>query len=80
MCPRRAAGFSPRGLAVEEYDFPHQGTHLKATISLGVAEHEPAMTSPEEVLKKADDALYAAKRDGRNRVNTADQIVPSPTP
>jgi diguanylate cyclase (GGDEF)-like protein len=67
-------------VAVEEYDFPHQGTHLKATISLGVAERDPEMTSPDEVLKKADDALYAAKRDGRNRVNTADQIVPLPTP
>ncbi len=65
--------------AVEEYDFPHQGTSLKATISLGVAEYDPETSNPEEVLKRADDALYAAKRAGRNRVTTADQAVPSPT-
>lgn len=39
-----------------------------ATISGGLSELEPGDTSYEEVLKRADDALYRAKRDGRNRI------------
>ena len=39
-----------------------------ATISGGLSELEPGDASYEEVLKRADDALYRAKRDGRNRI------------
>ncbi len=49
---------------VEEYSFPHVG---KVTISLGVATMKPQDT-PKTLLKRADDALYRAKRKGRNRV------------
>lgn len=40
---------------------------LPVTISIGVAASEHGDT-PEVLLKKADQALYRAKRDGRNRV------------
>ncbi|MBF0284903.1 MAG: diguanylate cyclase [Magnetococcales bacterium] len=45
---------------------------LKVTISIGVAvlPHSGADT-PEEMLKMSDDALYAAKRGGRNQVKMA---------
>lgn len=36
------------------------------TVSVGVAFREPGMTI-DQLLKRADDALYAAKRDGRDR-------------
>ncbi|MYM66639.1 diguanylate cyclase [Pseudoduganella sp. FT55W] len=39
-----------------------------ATISGGLSEMTLGDTSYEEVLKRADDALYRAKRDGRNRI------------
>jgi putative two-component system response regulator len=38
------------------------------TVSAGVAEYRATMGSPEELLAAADQALYAAKRDGRNCV------------
>ncbi|MTV37788.1 sensor domain-containing diguanylate cyclase [Duganella radicis] len=39
-----------------------------ATISGGLSEMIAGDTSYEEVLKRADDALYLAKRNGRNRI------------
>jgi diguanylate cyclase (GGDEF)-like protein len=39
-----------------------------ATISGGLSEMTAGDLSYEEVLKRADDALYCAKRDGRNRI------------
>jgi two-component system cell cycle response regulator len=41
---------------------------LKVTASVGVAALEFADDTPEIILKRADQALYCAKRDGRNRV------------
>ena len=38
------------------------------TVSAGVAEYRATMGSPDEILAAADQALYAAKRDGRNCV------------
>jgi predicted signal transduction protein with EAL and GGDEF domain len=38
------------------------------TASVGVAALEFADDTPELILKRADQALYCAKRDGRNRV------------
>ena len=51
-------------------DISHDKNHplQKVTISLGVATKETAeMTSHEQLLKMADDALYRAKEKGRNR-------------
>lgn len=39
-----------------------------ATISGGLSEMTAGDSAYEEVLKRADDALYRAKRDGRNRI------------
>lgn len=41
---------------------------VKVTVSMGVAEKGRVDSSVEDVIKKADDALYKAKKDGRNRV------------
>lgn len=49
---------------LEEY--PHWPASLQVTASFGVAER--AGDSPERVLKRADEALYQAKKRGRNRV------------
>jgi two-component system, cell cycle response regulator len=44
---------------------------LSITVSIGVAAFEGSDDSMEGLLKRADDALYQAKRDGRNRVTPA---------
>ena len=41
---------------------------LTVTCSVGVALNEHELDTPEMILKRADVALYRAKREGRNRV------------
>ena len=43
---------------------------LNVTVSIGVAAIESAADTMETILKRADEALYSAKRSGRNRVNS----------
>jgi len=42
---------------------------VHVTISIGVAETPDESLSPEEVIKAADQALYQAKKKGRNRIS-----------
>jgi len=44
---------------------------VSCTVSLGVAQCRPIGESMDHALKRADDALYEAKRAGRNRVEVA---------
>jgi GGDEF domain-containing protein len=41
---------------------------LSVTVSVGLADSSAKGSEPETVLKRADEALYQAKRGGRNRV------------
>jgi diguanylate cyclase (GGDEF)-like protein len=45
---------------------------LAITVSIGVAEPGEAGADPDEVIRAADQALYQAKRSGRNRVCVAE--------
>lgn len=47
---------------------PGGGKPLNVTVSIGVTSLERADDTSESVMKRADAALYRAKRDGRNRV------------
>ncbi len=62
---RRAAG-AKRATTRRPPDQPM----LSVTISIGVAESQPK-SDIEDVLQKADEALYRAKRGGRNQIETA---------
>jgi len=52
--------------AVEEWKFP--GVPRPVTISAGIATFPDHASTRDEFLKAADEALYAAKQTGRNRV------------
>jgi diguanylate cyclase (GGDEF)-like protein len=44
---------------------------LSVTVSIGVAEPSTRIRQPEKVIQSADQALYRAKNEGRNRVELA---------
>lgn len=54
--------------SVMEMENNFDGELIKITISLGVSAVNDEIHSPERLLKMADDALYKAKKEGRNRV------------
>jgi diguanylate cyclase (GGDEF)-like protein len=58
---------------VEKTDFKGGQTQFlgRVTISSGVASFQENTASFEELIKMADDAMYRAKEDGRNRVCSA---------
>lgn len=60
------------GLA--EAVFVHENLRLGLTISIGLAEHARG-EGLDELLKRADEALYAAKKSGKNRVCSASHML-----
>lgn len=54
--------------SIEGAVFQFEGTRILVTASMGVAEWTEDITDPQELVKKADERLYDAKRSGRNRV------------
>jgi diguanylate cyclase (GGDEF)-like protein len=43
---------------------------VSVTISIGVAERNEKQSTPQQVIKAADKALYRAKKKGRNKIST----------
>ncbi|HYO08300.1 MAG TPA: GGDEF domain-containing protein, partial [Tepidisphaeraceae bacterium] len=65
--PGAAAAAELLRRAVERADWPRRAV----TISIGVASLGPGATTAETLIARADAALYASKRGGRNRVTVA---------
>jgi two-component system cell cycle response regulator len=57
-----------RGIATEPFPVSQGQKHLEVTISIGIASLVRTTDTAADILKRADQALYRAKRDGRNRV------------
>jgi diguanylate cyclase (GGDEF)-like protein len=63
---RRRKGHAIRRLAQE-----HSPPRLTVTVSIGVASSSSERPNPDQVLQAADQALYRAKANGRNRLEIA---------
>ena len=58
--------------SVERLDVQIGATHLRVTASVGVACKRFQGQNMQSIQQRADEAMYAAKREGRNRVSTLD--------
>jgi len=65
---RASKGQTIRELAIQDSQAP---ASLSVTVSIGVASSAKSRSDPHSVLQAADKALYRAKANGRNRVETA---------
>jgi len=64
-------------LVIESNNIEHKGQMLRATINVRVSERNQRTQSADDLLKMADEAMYIAKRAGRNRICIAqDNPVP----
>jgi two-component system cell cycle response regulator len=57
-----------RRIASEPFPISQGSNAVEVTISIGLAAYASASDTAANILKRADQALYRAKRDGRNRV------------
>jgi diguanylate cyclase (GGDEF)-like protein len=55
-------------LGVAEQRIEIDGRYVSATVSIGISEVRVSDTNPTSVINRADNALYQAKEEGRNRV------------
>lgn len=74
VTPKRARDIAERvSAAFAEIDMvSNEGELFRCTVSAGIAFGHAGGSSLDEVVVRADRALYAAKRDGRNRVVAGD--------
>lgn len=56
------------GAAIRQGRFGASGAYFPVTVSIGVAEIGPGVNGPDELIARADKALYVAKNSGRDCV------------
>jgi two-component system, cell cycle response regulator len=67
--PDKARKFAEKIRAtVEAQKFVFDGKPVSVTVSIGIADMTPEFTEPELFIRSADEKLYVAKEQGRNRV------------
>jgi diguanylate cyclase (GGDEF)-like protein len=84
LCPHATEAQAAKGAerirqAIESHVVASGDLELRVTTSSGVAQRTPETKTPDDLLRAADDALYAAKEAGRNRVCLA-SVHPEWTP
>lgn len=55
-------------ISATSFEIAADGSAVQVTVSIGIAGLEGPDDTPERLLRRADQALYRAKRNGRNRV------------
>jgi diguanylate cyclase (GGDEF)-like protein len=60
--------------AVEALDVPFEEASIKFTVSAGVAQLDPSQGGWENMMRRADSAMYEAKELGRNAVAAVDKL------
>jgi two-component system cell cycle response regulator len=67
-------------IAIEPIQIPHSdAAGVTVTVSIGVATAGLEDVTPDDILRRADTAMYRAKAGGRNRVETDQGADPSQT-
>ena len=61
--------------AVENHLFAADGHHVHITVSIGIAEYHTEIKTKQELIERADHALYQAKKDGRNLIRLWKEVA-----
>jgi diguanylate cyclase (GGDEF)-like protein len=54
--------------AIDNSSFDYKGNHVSSTVSIGIASFPESSNNIDELLDKADKAMYRSKKQGRNQV------------
>jgi len=68
---QRTRGRANKGQAIRQLAEEKPAAALSVTVSIGIATAASESSDPDRVLQAADKALYRAKANGRNRLETA---------
>lgn len=60
-------------IAIEQHKIIFEGTHIPVTVSIGIAQVLVGKETFTETITRADDALYQAKKTGRNKLCIASE-------
>jgi two-component system cell cycle response regulator len=58
-------------IATERFSIPDTGESIEVTVSIGISSLHSTIDTPETLIKRADSAMYRAKKSGRNRIAAA---------
>lgn len=62
---------------IEKYTTSHAGVDIKVTISIGICENNEQIVSHKDWISLADQALYQSKQQGRNRITSISELIPT---
>ena len=58
---------------IQNHEVIHEGNVLRVTISTGLSMYDENTATKDELILRADEALYTSKREGRNRLTISDR-------